>query len=509
MDGFGLSTTRAGNAPLLAKTPTLDYLYANFPKTTISAAGLEVGLGPNEPGNSEVGHLNIGCGRVVWQNLSRINLLIMSGAFFQNETLIKLFEQTRESGRALHLIGLASEGGVHSHLSHLLALLEFAKKEEIKKVYIHFIADGRDTGPQAAKNAVEKIEALTKKLGCGKIATLVGRFYAMDRDKNLDRTDTAFRLMTEMEGIKYPSTKAALDANYQRKLSDEFLEPAVIEPGGKIEPGDSIIFFNHRNDRIKQIFNRFARNKDFATSPIVSMTKYDRSQQRPYCLEPINLKNTLSDVISQNNLTQLHTAETEKYAHVTYFFKGGRTRELPDEKDIVVPSPKNIPFEQVPAMSAPKIAEAIIHGIHRKTDFIVANFANPDMVGHTGHLNAAIQACEAVDGCLSQILTVASAENYKVFLTADHGNCETMIDEKTLQPSTEHTTNHVPFLFLDFSEKKFEPKPVEFSIDNYLDLAASSATGILADIAPSILANLGIEKPAEFTGTDLTLTMKN
>lgn len=510
LDGWGLTGGETGNSPLLAKTPTMDYVYTNYPKTSLTASGLEVGLSPGEPGNSEVGHMNIGSGRVAWENLPRIDLSIESGEFAEKDALKNAIETTKKNNSALHLVGLVSNGGVHSHIRHLFAFLDAAGKAKIEKVYVHFISDGRDTAPEAAKGFITELEEAFKKYGCGKIATVIGRYFAMDRDKNWDRQKKAFDLFTKNVGEKYESATAAIEANYKNGKNDENIEPAVIGDGGIVSANDTIIIFNHRSDRTRQLLSLFS-GAEGAQVPtgltLLTMTQYQKDQKAAVIFLPENLENTLSEIIARNNLRQFHTAETEKYAHVTYFFKCGIEAALTNETDAVVPSKKSPTYDKIPEMSAPEVTEKLIGAIREDHDFVVVNFANGDMVGHTGVAEAAVKACEAVDGCLAQVLPVASEHNYKTLITADHGNCEVMIDEATKQPHKEHTTNPVPLVYLNFENKPYKFVETNFPKEEYIQFASATPIGVLADLAPSILANFGIEKGAEMDGMDLTVAM--
>lgn len=510
LDGWGLSGETTGNAPLLAKTPTLDFVYQNFPKTSLTASGLEVGLSAGEPGNSEVGHMNIGSGRVMWENLPRIDQSIEKGEFFKNEVLLKTFNYVKKNDSTLHLIGLVSDGGVHSHIRHLFALIEAAKNSGVKKVLIHFIADGRDTAPKAAENYIRQIESVIKKFGVGKIATMIGRYYAMDRDKNWDRQKKAFDLLMENAGKNYLDADTAIKANYDNGKSDEDMEPSTIGDGGRISANDGVILYNFRSDRARQLLSLFFGAQGVkvpANLSIISMTEYEKGQKAEILFAPLSAENTLSDLVSKKGLKQFHTAETEKYAHVTYFFKAGKEKLLPGEKDEVVPSKKSPAYDKIPEMSAPEVSEKVKMAIQNEYDFVVVNYANGDMVGHTGVLESAVLACEAVDKCLLDVLKEASFKKYKVIITADHGNCDQMIDDLTKQPNKEHTTNPVPFVFLDFEKKPFDFKETALNKEDYIQYAVGTPIGVLADVAPSVLANMGIPKSKEMTGMDLTVAM--
>ncbi len=508
LDGWGLSPNEHGNAPLTAKTPIMDYIYSSYPKTSLMASGLEVGLNAGEPGNSEVGHLNIGSGRVVWENLPRIDQAIENGDFFQNPILKDIVSKTKKEDKALHLIGLVSDGGVHSHIRHLISLLEYAKQNDLSKVFIHAILDGRDTGSNEAMTFLSQLEEATNKY-CGRIVDLVGRYYAMDRDNNWDRQKKAFGLFISGTGDQYGSFKEAIDDNYKKGKSDENFEPSVIDGGAPIQSGDSVIFFNHRSDRARQMLDMFYGKESVglpANLLIITMTEYEKGQKAGIIFPPVDLKNTLSDIVADAGLRQFHTAETEKYAHVTYFIKAGNEELLKQETDKVVPS-KKVSYDKIPAMSAPEVTEAVRKAISEDHEFIIVNYANGDMVGHTGIMDAAVKACESVDGCLGEIMALASEKGYKAFITADHGNCDVMVDELTKQPNKEHTTNPVPFVFLDFTKNPFTPVDIAYSTDDYIQYAVGTPIGVLADIAPSIIANLDLKQPKEMTGMDLSVAM--
>ncbi|MFA7244016.1 MAG: 2,3-bisphosphoglycerate-independent phosphoglycerate mutase [Patescibacteria group bacterium] len=513
LDGWGLSPVTDGNATYLAKTPILDHIYGNYPKISITASGVEVGLSRGEMGNSEVGHLNLGTGRVVWESLPRIDQAIESGEFGKNEELTKTLEKAK-SGK-LHLIGITSSGGVHSHVNHLFAALDVAKKIGVKDACIHFISDGRDTPPKAALATAQQIEAKLKTIGLGRISTLIGRYYAMDRDSRWQRTEKAYRLMTEGKGKEFSSVLEAIKDSYDNQIFDEFIEPCVIDKTGLIEHGDTIIFYNFRVDRVRQLleafssfeFNGFRRNK-ITPLNIATMTEYDARYGLPVIFKPTNLKNTFSDIISESGLKQFHTAETEKYPHVTYFFNGGVEKPHKNENDIVVPSPKVPTYDKKPEMSASGVSEKVISALSAKEDFILVNFANGDMVGHTGMLGASVKACEAIDSCLKKMLLKASENGYFVFLTADHGNCENMIDPITGEVNKEHTTNPVPFVSMDFLKKPLLfSNDILFKHEDLIKYSSEGPTGILADVASTILSVMEIAMPGEMIGTDLTKLM--
>ncbi|HOX40788.1 MAG TPA: 2,3-bisphosphoglycerate-independent phosphoglycerate mutase [bacterium] len=507
LDGWGLNASENGNAPLLAKTPVLDSVYATYPKTSLSAAGLEVGLSTGEPGNSEVGHLNIGSGRVVWENLPRIDQAIESGQFASNKNMITVFDHVKKNGSTLQLVGLVSDGGVHSHIRHLQEIIRLAAENGVKSIAVHFISDGRDSDPEGGAGYAATLEKTFAMAKVGKIATIVGRYFAMDRDKNWDREKKAFDVMIKGVGGHADSAKEAFEASYKAKKTDEFLEPVVLGEGAPFGEKDAILFFNHRSDRMRQMLSLFEKFKEGNPGVFVaSMTQYYREQISPVIFSPVNLENTVSEIVSAVSMNQLHTAETEKFAHVTYFFRGGKETSPKKEVDTIIPSKKVPTYDQLPGMSAEEVTKIVLEGIAKNTDFIVVNYANGDMVGHTGVLKAAIEACEIVDGCLGEVLPAASKAGYKVFITADHGNCEVMKDESTGKPNTEHTSNPVPFVYLDFIKRPFEAAAI-FSNEDYFQYAAATPIGVLADIAPSILANLGVDKPEEMSGMDLSVAM--
>lgn len=507
LDGWGISPIKTGNAPLLAKTPTLDYVYANFPKTAIAASGLEVGLNRGEMGNSEVGHLNLGTGRVVWESLPRIDSAIESGDFGENENLKKFFEKAKQK---IHLVSLVSSGGVHSHIRHLVAVLEEAKKHHQKDVYIHFISDGRDTAPEAALGFAQELEKDISDIGVGKIATLIGRYYAMDRDKRWERTEKAYNLLVKGEGKKSANITEAIRENYKEKKSDEFFEPYILNENGLICEGDSVFFLNFRADRMRQISSAF-HTKYFDGFPvtdlkldILAMTEYDKMVELPVVFTPINLSDTLADLLEKENIAQCHIAETEKYPHVTYFFNGGREKPHKGEEQVMVPSPHVATYDLKPQMSAYEVSEAVVKAVSVSVPFIVVNFANGDMVGHTGDLKATITACETVDECLGKVLEQAYAEKYKVIITADHGNCEMMVDPATGDVDKEHTTNPVPLVFLDFANKNYNiVEGQSYSEEENMMYFSATPAGVLSDVAPSVLSLLGLVKPGQMNGSDL------
>lgn len=512
LDGWGLSPLKEGNATYLAKTPNLDWVYANYPKTLISASGIDVGITPGESGNSEVGHLNLGSGRVVWESLPRIDQTIENGTFYKNQNLLKIIERVKSNDGSLHLVGLCSQGKVHSSLDHLFAFLEFAASQDVEKVYIQMITDGRDTAPQVAKETIELINNKIKELGVGKIATIIGRFYAMDRDKHFERTAKAYNLLISGQGDKYGTPEEAIEASYLAGADDEKIGPCLIDDQGLIRAGDGILFFNFRADRVRQLFQCFEsdsfsefQRQRVENLAIITMTEYLPNQKARSLFLPLDMNNTLADVVESAGLTQSHIAETEKYAHVTYFFNGGQEQPHQHEEQVLVPSPRVENYAQVPAMSALAVKDKVREAISKDKDFILVNFANGDMVGHTGDLPAAIKAVETVDSCLGQILATASGKGMMAVITADHGNCELMINPETKEINKEHTASPVPLVILDLAAKPFTPTGEgDSGHQSLLQYSSNPTVGILADVAPTILQIIGIPKPGEMSGIDLS-----
>ena len=497
MDGFGLRDERDGNAVALAKKPNLDNIFSKYNMVPGQASGVYVGLPEGQMGNSEVGHLNIGAGRIVYQDLTRISKAIDDGDFFKNEALLKAVANCKENNSSFHIMGLLSDGGVHTHNSHLYALLKLAKDNGLTKVYVHCFMDGRDTPPTSGEKYISDLENKITEIGAGRIATICGRYYAMDRDNNYDRVVLAYNLLTKGEGDKFKTAKDAIESNYKNNLTDEFVKPCVIDgdfENAKIKNNDSVIFFNFRPDRARQItrafcddeFSFFEREK-IKNLVFVCMTEYDPTIKNKYvAFAEKEIKDHLGEVLANKGLTQLRTAETEKYAHVTFFFNGGVETPCKDEERMLVPSPKEVPtYDLKPEMSAYKVCENVVNGIDSgKYDLIVVNFANPDMVGHTGVLDAAIKAIEAVDDCVGKIYEKIIDKKGNLFIIADHGNAEVMKDENG-KPYTAHTNNAVPFCLVS---------PENYKLKN---------GGRLCDVAPTILKLMGIEKPKLMTGDSL------
>lgn len=503
IDGWGYSAAREGNAIELAATPFYDELREKYPSTLLEAHGARVGLPAGVMGNSEVGHLNIGSGRVIRMDVSLVDHEIETGAFFRNSVLTRVVERARHPERALHLLGLCSDGQVHSSLTHLHALLRMARDHDVQRVYVHCFLDGRDTPPSSAVNYVSGLQRKLEEIGTGEIATVVGRYYAMDRDKRWERTERAYDLLTKAIGFRAADPVAAIKESYERGVTDEFVEPVVIvradnSPVATIKDDDSVIFFNFRPDRARQL-TRTLTTLDFSEFPVVDrprvdfvcFTMYDKTFDLPVAFPPRQHTNVLAEVWGRVCVRNYRLAETEKYAHVTYFFNGGVEKPYPCEERLLVPSPKIATYDLQPEMSAFKVTDKVLRGIDAgETDVFVINFANPDMVGHTGKLDKTIEACQYVDTCLGWITKRIREARGITLITADHGNAEQMIDPVTGEPHTAHTTNPVPFHLID-----------EESVGLKLRTG-----GALEDVAPTLLGLIGLEKPVEMTGRDLRET---
>ena len=496
MDGFGLRKETEGNAIAAAKHPNLDRLWATCPHTQIGASGMDVGLPDGQMGNSEVGHTNMGAGRIVYQELTRITKSIEDGEYLSNPVLLHAMENAKKPGAALHLMGLLSDGGVHSHIHHLFGLIEMAKKMGVEKVYIHCFMDGRDVPPTSGAEYIEELQKELEKTGVGKIATVSGRYYAMDRDNRWERVVKAYDAMVNGEGVKAPDPAAMMRQSYADGVTDEFIVPAVVTEGAEVKSGDSVIFFNFRPDRARELtrtlvdpdFAGFERKKGFFPLTYICMTQYDATMPNvEVAYAPQSLANTFGEYISKNGLTQLRIAETEKYAHVTFFFNGGVEAPYPGEDRALIPSPKVATYDLQPEMSAYLVTDEVVKRIRSgKYDVIILNYANCDMVGHTGVFEAAVKAVEAVDTCLGRTLAAIEEMGGRAFVTADHGNADMMTDEQG-NPFTAHTTNPVPFIAVGFPEgTKLLPHG-----------------GRLADIAPTMLQALGLPQPAEMTGRSM------
>ncbi|WP_407407676.1 2,3-bisphosphoglycerate-independent phosphoglycerate mutase [Peribacillus sp.] len=498
LDGFGCRKEEEGNAVYHAKKPNFDRFWEQYPHSHLTASGEAVGLPAGQMGNSEVGHLNIGAGRIVYQSLTRVNLAIREGEFAENPTLLDAMTHAKEKGTALHLFGLLSDGGVHSHIEHLYALLKLAAKEDVKDVFVHAFLDGRDVGPKTAKGYIKDAEAKMKEIGVGQFATISGRYYSMDRDKRWERVEKSYRSMVYGDGPAYGSAMECVDDSYEHGIFDEFVIPSVItaedgKPVATIQDEDAVIFYNFRPDRAIQISNTFT-NKDFRSFDrgpghpehlhFVCLTHFSETVDGYVAFKPTNLDNTIGEVLSQNNLTQLRIAETEKYPHVTFFMSGGREEKFPGEERILINSPKVATYDLQPEMSAYEVTDALLEQIEAdRFDAILLNFANPDMVGHSGMLEPTIKAIETVDECLGKIVDLIVAKGGTAIITADHGNADEVV---TLEgnPMTAHTTNPVPVIVTK----------------NQVTLRTG---GILGDLAPTMLDLLGVEKPVEMTGKSL------
>lgn len=498
LDGFGVNPNEEGNAIKAAHKPYIDKLFSEYPNTVIHTSGMDVGLPEGQMGNSEVGHTNIGAGRIVYQELTRITKSIEDGDFFEKTEFLGAIENCKKNGAKLHLFGLLSDGGVHSHNTHLYALVELAKRHGLKDVYIHCFFDGRDVPPDSAKGYVEELEARLKEIGVGRIASVMGRYYAMDRDKRWERVKQAYDVMVLGQGLNASSAGKAVAESYAKEEYDEFVKPTAIVDNGKpvatIDRNDSIIFFNFRPDRAREItrafvdvdFDGFERAKGYFPLYYVCMTQYDRTIENVHiAFKPESLSNTFGEYISKLGFKQLRIAETEKYAHVTFFFNGGVETVYEGEDRALIPSPKVATYDLKPEMSAYEVTDEAVRRINSKEyDVIILNFANPDMVGHTGILDAAKAAIEAIDKCLGRVIPAILEQGGAALITADHGNAEQMVDYETGGPFTAHTTNVVPLIAAGLGDIKLRE-------------------GRLADLAPTMLDIMGLTKPDEMTGKSL------
>ena len=492
MDGFGIAP-KEGNAIAAAKKPNLDRLFAENPHTQIGASGLNVGLPDGQMGNSEVGHTNMGAGRIVYQELTNITRHIEDGSFFENPAFMKAVENCKAHDSALHVFGLCSDGGVHSHNTHIYALFELAKRAGLTKVYYHAFLDGRDVPPTSGKDYVVQMDEKLQEIGVGKIATVAGRYYAMDRDKNWNRVEKAYAAIVYGEGNRAATAEEAVQNSYDNGVTDEFVVPVVVDPEGTVKPHDSIIFANFRPDRARQItrafvdpdFDGFERRNGFFPVTYITMAQYDATMPNvEVAYPPEVLVNTLGEYISKQGMQQMRIAETEKYAHVTFFFNGGVEKQYPGEDRILVNSPKVATYDLQPEMSEPEVTEKLVDAIHSgKYDMIILNYANCDMVGHTGVFEAAVKAVEAVDDGVGKVTKAIADMGGVALITADHGNADKMVDEDG-KPFTAHTTNPVPFCVVGYPCKLREG-------------------GCLADIAPTMLQIMGLPQPAEMTGKSL------
>ena len=502
LDGYGLNDETKANAVAEAKTPVMDKLMAECPFVKGNASGMAVGLPEGQMGNSEVGHLNMGAGRIVYQELTRITKEIEDGDFFKNEALLKAVNNCKENNSDLHLFGLLSDGGVHSHITHMYGILELAKREGIKNVYLHAFLDGRDTAPASGKGFVEEAIAKMNEVGVGKIASVMGRYYVMDRDNRWDRVEKAYKALVEGEGVTAPDALTAVQQSYDKGENDEFVLPTVVVEGGKpvatVKDKDSVIFYNFRPDRAREItrafcddaFDGFERVGGRKDTNYVVFTEYDVTiPNKTVAFNKVEIKNTFGEFLAANGKTQLRTAETEKYAHVTFFFNGGVEEPNKNEERLLGKSPKVATYDLQPEMSAYKVAEGLVDAIKSdKYDVIIVYFANPDMVGHTGVEDATIKAVEAVDECVGKAVEAIKEVDGQMFICADHGNAEQLLDYESGAPFTAHTTNPVPFILV-----------------NYDDAYTLREGGCLADIAPTLIEMMGMEQPKEMTGKSLLI----
>lgn len=493
LDGYGISENSSVSAIEQANKPYLDSIFAENPHAYLIAEGESVGLPEGQFGNSEVGHLNIGAGRIVWQELSRINKDIREGQFFTNPSLLKAIAHAKETGR-LHLMGLFSDGGVHSHIDHLYALLELCKRNDIPSVFVHAFTDGRDTKPHSGVEYARAFEQKAHEIGVGELASIIGRYYAMDRDNRWERVEKAYQLLVNGAGTHASNAEEVFRTSYGEGITDEFIHPHTLGNAeeSRIKDGDTLLFFNFRGDRAREITSALTADSfdGFERPPLqihyYTFTQYDeRFTQAEVIFKPVSMVNTLGEVVAKAGKRQLRIAETEKYPHVTYFFNGGDEKPNDGEDRILVASPKVATYDMQPEMSAPEVAEKLVEALKSEQyDLVVLNFANPDMVGHTGDLNAAVKAIEAVDTCMKSVVTTARAHQYNVVVIADHGNADIMVQEDG-SPHTAHTLAKVPFLLIA-NDSSLQPKP-----------------GILADVAPTLLKLMKIDQPSEMTGTPL------
>jgi len=499
LDGWGLSARLEHNAFAAADTPSLDQLFRNYPWCSLQASGADVGLVADQMGDSNVGHLNIGAGRIVYQCLGLINQAIQSGDFQKNEVILQMIRRAKANGKTLHLMGLLSDGGVHSHLQHLIALLAMAKQEGLSQVSVHAFLDGRDVAPQSALVYISQLEATMQQIGVGRIATVSGRFYAMDRDHRWERLQSFWQTLAEGKGETAGSAMEAVSKAYAAGITDEFILPTLLKGSNPLQDGDQVFFFNYRADRARELcqallepdFKGFTRGK-WPKINLASMTEYDASFHIPVAFQPANMKNTLGEVVAKAGFSQLRLAETEKYAHVTFFFDGGAEAEWSGEERILIPSPQVATYDLQPEMSAPEITAQLVAAIqNRRHELIVVNYANGDMVGHTGNWEAAIKAMEVLDQSVAKVVEAIRAVNGSILITADHGNIEQMVDETTGEPHTAHTVWPVPCLLI--------AADAELRLRN---------TGRLADLAPTVLSLLQIEQPQEMTGQSLLWSAK-
>jgi len=495
LDGWGYRETPAHNAIHAAIKPCWNKLWETRPHTLLSASGLDVGLPEGQMGNSEVGHLTIGAGRTIFQDLTRINEAVEDNTFQSNKVLLDSIAELKEKNKTLHILGLVSPGGVHSHENQIAALIDLAYKQGLKNICLHAFLDGRDTPPKSAHASLERFEKQFSEMGCGKVCSIIGRYFAMDRDKRWDRTQLAYDILTLGKAAYHAeSSTEALEAAYQRNETDEFVAGTSLCTDGKIEDGDSIVFMNFRADRARQLthafvdtdFKDFARKKSPKLSKFITLTEYAKSLPVQIAFSPLVLNNTLGDLAAQHGLKQLRIAETEKYAHVTFFINGGREEKYENEDRILIPSPKVSTYDQQPEMSALEVTQKLVAAIESKQyDLIICNYANPDMLGHTGKFQETVNAIETIDSCIQQLVDASEKSGSELIITADHGNAEIMENEETGQAHTAHTNEPVPLIYIG------------------RDVTVSKEMGTLADIAPTILTLMDLPVPDEMTGTSL------
>jgi 2,3-bisphosphoglycerate-independent phosphoglycerate mutase len=499
LDGWGINPRKEGNAIAQASIPNMDALTREFPISSLSMSGVDVGLPEGQMGNSEVGHMILGAGRIVYQDLTLIHKDIDEGTFYRNKTLLETLRATRAKSGRLHLMGLLGDGGVHSHQRHMEALIELARREKVGSVYLHLFLDGRDTPPNSAEQFMLDLNEKLKAYPEVKVATVSGRYYAMDRDKRWDRTEKAYLCLTEGIGNRADSPLEAIRRSYQQKVTDEFVLPTAVNgavPEGLIRDGDGVTFFNFRADRARQLtralteedFKEFPRKRRVNLSALATLTQYDETLKVPVAYPPREIRKILGEVASQAGIRQLRIAETEKYAHVTYFFNGGEEKKLPGEERILIPSPKDVStYDLKPEMSAREVTEALVKQLREQDiGLVIANYANADMVGHTGNFEAAVRACEVIDDCIGKVVDAALSKQGKIIITADHGNIEQLIDYDTGMPHTAHTTNLVPVILVDRERHK-----------------SRLNQGTAIDVAPTVLQLLGLPQPQEMTGRSL------
>lgn len=512
LDGWGLGKTDKGNAIAKANLPTIEKLNQFYPHLALQASGISVGLPWGEVGNSEVGHITLGAGKIIYQSMPRITMEIQTGEFFKNQAFLDAVEHTRKNNSALHIMGLVSKGGVHSHSDHLYALLEMAQDQKVENVFIHAFTDGRDAAPTAAPEAINDLQIRMKRYNVGKLASLTGRYYAMDRNNNWDRIKIAYDAMTKGEGEKITDPMKYLQDSYAEEVFDEFIKPAVIlennQPVATIKDNDAVIFFNYREDRARQLTKAFVLPgfMKFEKTPLknlefVSMAKYEDGLPVSVAYPPITVENTLGKILSQNNLSQLRIAETEKFAHVTYFFNGGNEESFPGEDRLIIPSVAVESFDQAPAMKAEEITDKVINFAQKEAyDFILINYANADIVGHTGNEEATVKAVESIDACLSKLIPAVLGAGGCFLITADHGNAEELKDNLTGEIDTKHSVNPVPLWFITADNHRQAAQEKLRAITN--------ANGLLSDIAPTILELFQISKPKDMTGESLLDVLK-